>query len=250
MSGMVANYTRSRRKVFFDAKNAVSIVRSARRYGNEATTFQAVERTVDYSLTVVPFDKILTQRSFVEDGLKYVGNWERTSCQMTSEEIKTKLELLPGEIRDYLKGKCNGLLPAGYGWDGKHTNVELARAARIKQLIIGDADFKNITTEVIDIITEDAFITPSGHLTMDWDKSIEFLDRIWPQLRNPDSKLFVFAQNKDISVRLDLNDETELASITIDPIYDRVVVIVTKFIVTEGYPNHGISLELYKRKST
>ncbi len=251
MSESVQNHIGNKRKVLFDIRNAVGIVSSAKRYGPEATTFQSLERNIVFSLTAEKYDKVINQNSFVENGIKFTGHWQRSDRQMTSSEIKWKLMHIAPEIKAYLMGEGSPLLPAGFGWDGKHTNIELARANRIKQLIIGETRFENITSEIIDIITEDAFVTPSKELNLDWDKAIEFDDKIYPLAGNENSQLFIFLQNDDVSTRLDI-DEAEKAkdifSIQPDAKYNRVVVIVTKYITSPNYPNYGISLELYKRR--
>lgn len=246
MSELIANHTEERRKVLFDLRDNASIVQSAKRYGLEATTFQSQERMVVYSLTALKHDRVLDTNTYFHQGLKFIGTWERNNKPMTSQEIADKLKVIPADILHWMLGNGPNLLPAGYGWDGKHTNIELVRSNKIKQLIIGESDFKNITNEVIDIIAESVLVSPTHTLMQDWEKAIPFVNEIYPQSRNEDSKLFVFAQNDEVSVRVPMDDDT--FSFTLDERYDRCIVIVTKYFHSSNYPNYGASLELYKRK--
>lgn len=246
MSELVPNHTELHRKVLFDIRNNVSIVQSARRYGLEATTNQFMDRMVYFSITALRHDRTIDANAYMHHGIKFIGTWERSDKAMTTAEIKEKLSLIPADIVHWLLGNGSNLLPAGYGWDGKHTNIELVRFNKIKQMIIGENDFKNITNEVIDIIAESVLVSPSNILMMDWDKAIPFTKEIYPQTRNHDSKLFVFAQNDECSVRVDMEDDT--FSFELDERYDRCIVVVTKYLTSASHPNYGASIELYKRK--
>ena len=245
MSTFTPNFDGHYRRVLFDSRNNVTVVQSARRHGSLATTFQSNERNVNYILRSCPSDKIIDGKTYIQQGVKFEGHWINGS-PMSSVIIKGKLEKIPKDILAFLLGEGNGLLPAGYGWDGIHTNFELTRVGKIKQLIIGDSNFKNITQEVIDVITESIMGAKTEHLMMDWKNPLPFTNTIYPQPRNPDSKLFVFAQNDEVSIRIDVDDDA--TSFEIPQIYDRCVVVVTKFILSTDYPNHGASIELYKRK--
>lgn len=242
---MIPNHTEERRKVLFDQRNNVSIVQSAKRYGAEATTFQSIERIVFYSLSCFPNDNQLDQFAHFHLGLKFTGHWEKTNTPMTGVEIAEMLTKIPEDITHWLMGNGPNLLPAGYGWDGKHTNSELVRAGKIKQLIIGNGDFKNITNEIIDTITEDVLVTPNSHLMQHWDQALSFTDLIYPDGRNENSQIFVFAQNNDVSVHIPVDNN--IYSIDIHENYDRCIVVVTKYFHSDNYPNYGVSLKLYQR---
>lgn len=243
---MIPNHTEERRCVLFDQQNAVSIVQSAKRYGLEATTYQSMERIVNFSLTALAYDVNPEDNSLLHQGRKFIGRWEKTGTPMSADEIQMKLEAIPQDVVHWLMGNGNNLLPAGYGWDGKHTNIELARAGKIKQLIIGEKNFINITNEVIDEITADILVTPNSNLMQDWNEAIPFTDVIYPTARNEDSKIFVFAQNDEVSVYIPV--DSGIYNFTLDEQYDRCVIVVTKFFHSENYPNYGASLNLYKRK--
>lgn len=243
---MIPNHTEERRKVLFDQRNNVSIIQSAKRYGVEATTFQSMERIVFFSLSCFFHDGVVDEHSLMYQGFKFTGQWEKSNRPMTTMEIKQKIEAIPEDVLHWMLGHGGNLLPAGYGWDGKHTNSELVRAGKIKQLIIGDGDFKNITNEIIDTITEDVLVTPNSYLMQNWDDAIEFEKEIYPDGRNENSQIFIFGQNKDVSVYIPV--DSDIYSFQLAQEYDRMVVVVTKFIHSDNYPNYGVSLKLYKRK--
>ena len=247
MSTFTPNFDGHYRRVLFDSRDNVTVVQSARLHGSLATTFQSNERNVNYILRSSPSDKVIDGKTYTQQGVKFEGHWINGS-PMVSRIIKEKLEKIPKDILAFLLGEGNGLLPAGYGWDGIHTNFELTRIGKIKQLIIGDSDFKNITQEVIDVITESIMGGKPEHLMMDWKNSRPFTNHIYPQPLNQDSKLFVFAQNDEVSVRIDIDANADYFEIP--QIYNRCVVVVTKFISSTDYPNHGASIELYERKVT
>lgn len=243
---MIPNHTEERRKVLFDQRNNVSIIQSAKRYGAEATTFQTMERIVLFSLSCFFHDHTVDQHTYMHQGLKFTGHWEKSNRPMTSAEIKQKIATIPADVLHWMLGNGGNLLPAGYGWDGKHTNSELVRAGKIKQLIIGEGDFKNITSEVIDTITEDVLVTPNSYLMQNWDEAIEFENEIYPDGRTENSQIFIFGQTNDVSVYIPV--DSDIYDFKLDPVYDRMVVVVTKFIRSDNYPNYGVSLKLYKRK--
>lgn len=243
---MIPNHTEERRKVLFDQRNNVSIVQSAKRYGPEATTYQGIERIVAFSLSCFPHDPANDAESYFYHDKKFIGVWEKSGKPMQPNEIAEKLSEIPEDILYWLLGHGPNLLPAGYGWDGKHTNIELVRAGKIKQLIIGDGKFENITTEIIDTITEDVLVTPNTHLMQNWENAIPFTDEIYPGGRNENSQIFVFGQNDDISVYLPM--ESDVYNFQLPEEYNRCIVVITKFLHSDNYPNYGVSLKLYERK--
>lgn len=250
MSSLIPNYDGQIRRVLFDSRNIATAVQSANRYGPSATTYQLEERSLAYTLSSSKNVKIVNPYVFISDGVNFSGTWANGNA-MTSSDIRGKLGLIAKELYQYLIWQGNGLLPAGYGWDGKHTNFELLKAGRVKQLIIGENDFKDITNEDIDSIAESVMTSKNENLMLDWKEAIPFSENIFPQPRNHDSQLFVFYQNDSVSVKVDCGDILNQNHLSLSPPkeYDRVVVIVTKFNTSPRYPNFGASIELFKRKS-
>ena len=244
MSTFTPNFDGTCRRCLFDHKDNVTVVQSAKRQGPLATTFQSNERNVSYTLKATLKDRVIDSRSYIHEGVKFEGEWLNGS-PMSCGIIKDKITKIPIDVLEYLMGKGNGLLPAGYGWDGIHTNFELTRVGKIKQLIIGQSVFKNITQETIDVITKSIMGAKNENLMMDWNKALPFSKAIYPQTMNTDSKLFVFAQNNDLSVMLDIEDD--VASIEIPLEYNRCVVVVTKYLSSTTHPSYGASVELYER---
>ena len=103
MSTFTPNYDGHYRKVLFDVSNNVTVVQSAKRHGNMATTYQSSERNVNYSLRSSPLDrtKTLDDKSFVFKGVKFEGFWTDGGA-MYSSLIRKKLELIPKEILAFL----------------------------------------------------------------------------------------------------------------------------------------------------
>lgn len=249
MSSLISNYDGQIRRILFDIRNVATAVQSANRYGPKATTYQLEERCLYYTLCSSKDSKIINPYVYVSDGIHFTGTWS-DGKSMTANDIKIKLSLIAKDLYAYLIWQGNGLLPAGYGWDGKHTNFELSKAGKVKQLIIGENDFKNITNEDIDIIAESVMTSKNENLMLDWKEALPFTERIFPQPRNVDSQLFVFYQNDTTSIKINCEDIVNQNHLSISPPkeFNRVVVIVTKFNVSTRYPNFGASIELYERK--
>lgn len=167
------------------------------------------------------------------------------------------LHAIPEEVKDYLLGfnpanSHYNLIPAGYGWDGKHTNIELIRSSRVKQLLIGQYEWRGIDETLINRICNESLFTPNRLINTQWDKAhgYEPGEKIFLTKGNEDSEVFIIGQTKDLSelINLPLVETNEGVKYFIpDERFYRYISVVTNVLHKTGHPNYGVKIRLYER---
>lgn len=177
---------------------------------------------------------------------------EKPKGNLNGELVSERLVDIPPDILQYLAGFNNpldryNLLPAGYGWDGVRTGLELSTARKVQQLIIGEHNWEGITDGLITKIQDATIYTPAGMLTLDWDEAT-LIDRssfngdIVGE-RNFESEVFIIGQNKTLSKLL--STDPEIRNFKLPEEFNRCIVIKTNMIKNTRQ-TYGVSIELYK----
>jgi hypothetical protein len=290
MGDLITNHHRYQRQVIFDKKHQVTMIQSARRNPPGCTTYQIVEKNAAYKLISTfltnddePMsvsqikDIVLTKgiENFKEPKWSYAHN-SRVTKGYEDFKIEIRYEAfdgfpervdgltlsrillsIPEEVKDYLFGfnpanSHYNLIPAGYGWDGKHTNIELIRSNRVKQLLIGEYEWRGIDETLIDRICNESLFTPNRLINTQWDKACGYEpgEKIFLTKGNEDSEVFIIGQTKDLSelINLPLIETNEGAKYFIpDERFPRHISVVTNVLHKAGHPNYGVKIRLYER---
>ena len=288
MGELIPNHLRYQRQVIFDKNHQVTMVQSARRSPPGTTTFQLSEKQVAaYKLTSKfskdgePFSIFQVKEILLTQGEEYFSvvseTWGVNSIKFSfkdfdvwighesiannkkliAEEIHYLLRQIPNPVYQYLLGynKPNhyyNLIPEGYGWDGKHTNIELVRANKIKQILIGNYEWRGIDETLINKICDETPFTPNRLINTSWDKAYRYQDgeKIFLKKTNSDSEIFIIGQNNELSELLDISLATSTDGVKFfipDKRYHRYVCVVTNILTQNGHPNYGVTIKLYER---
>ena len=290
MGDLITNHHRYQRQVVFDKKHQVTMIQSARRNPPGCTTYQIVEKNAAYKLisTFLTNDDEPMSVSQIKDIVLTKGienfkepKWSHThNSRVTKGYEDFKIEIryeafdgfpekvdgltldkillsIPEEVKNYLFGfnpanSHYNLIPAGYGWDGKHTNIELIRSNRVKQLLIGEYEWRGIDETLIDRICSESLFTPNRLINTRWDKACSYKpgEKIFLTKGNEDSEIFIIGQTKDLSELIDLplieTDEGVKYFIP-DERFPRHISVVTNVLHKTGHPNYGVKIRLYER---
>lgn len=290
MGDLITNHHRYQRQVIFDKKHQVTMIQSARRNPPGCTTYQIVEKNAAYKLisTFLTNDDEPMLVSQIKDIVltKGIENFKEPKWSYTHNSCATKgyedfkieiryeafdgfpekvdsltlskiLLSIPEEVKDYLFGfnpanSHYNLIPAGYGWDGKHANIELIRSNRVKQLLIGEYEWRGIDETLIDRICNESLFTPNRLINTQWDKAhgYESGEKIFLTKGNEDSEVFIIGQTKDLSelINLPLVETNEGVKYFIpDERFSRHISVVTNVLHKTGHPNYGVKIRLYER---
>ena len=290
MGDLITNHHRYQRQVVFDKKHQVTMIQSARRNPPGCTTYQIVEKNAAYKLisTFLTNDDEPMSVSQIKDIVLTKGienfkepKWSHAhNSRVTKGYEDFKIEIryeafdgfpekvdgstldkillsIPEEVKDYLFGfnpanNHYNLIPAGYGWDGKHTNIELIRSNRVKQLLIGEYEWRGIDETLINRICNESLFTPNRLINTRWDKAHGYSpgEKIFLTKGNEDSEVFIIGQTKDLSELIDLPlfETNEGVKYFIpDERFSRHISVVTNVLHKTGHPNYGVKIRLYER---
>lgn len=281
---LTPNHFHNTRVVYFDQHGLVVSVQECRRNNQqsaESTTFQALERFVNFeisskffykdgsSLPISILGEKLDSGEFSSDNFELIedkdrlcfdyGDWKinfqihvyQPHGNISANLIKDWLNQIPKEVFEYLKGLNErganyNLMPAGFGWDGKHTHLDLFYVHRMRQLLIGTWRW-DIDRKVIDHLSEQYMYSPKHNVADDWKKAV-FLDGVEkiqvPEMGNQ-SELYVFFQNDKHSYH-ETKINKYLKSFNIPEGYDRCVMAVTNQ-STNSSRQHGLAVTLIKK---
>ena len=291
MGEQVPNHQRYFRQVIFDKNNQVTMIQSARRSAPGCTTFQIEEKSSAFKLqchfysleTNEPLSLIDIKDLLIRHGEEYFQDYKQMCFDtelhilykdfravvsyhfigevdriVNGHDIALRLSLIAAPVRAYLLGhnKPNAyynLMPSGYGWDGKVTNIELVRASKVKQLLIGEYMWKGFDEEFVNKICNKALFTTSSLITTSWHKARPINDDqdIHLGKLNPDSEIFIIGQNEEMSELLNppisYDADGQKVFKPLDT-YNRYITIVTNVLISKtGHPNYGVKIKLYER---
>ncbi len=290
MGDLITNHHRYQRQVIFDKKHQVTMIQSARRNPPGCTTYQIVEKNAAYKLisTFLTNDDEPMSVSQIKDIVltKGIENFKEAKWSYAHqsrvirgfEDFKVEIRYegfdsfpekvdgltlsrillsIPEAVKDYLFGfnpanSHYNLIPAGYGWDGKHTNIELIRSNRVKQLLIGQYEWRGIEETLIDRICNEALFTPNRLINTQWEKAYHYHsgEKIFLTKGNEDSEVFIIGQTDDLSelVNLPLGEVSDGAKYFVpDDRFNRYISVVTNVLEKAGHPNYGVKIRLYER---
>lgn len=290
MGDLITNHSRYQRQVVFDNKHQVTMIQSARRNPPGCTTYQIAEKNAAYKLTTTfltnnnePMsvsqikDIVLTKgiENFKEPKWSNTHNscvtkgYEDFKIQICYERfdgfpekvdglmLDKILLSIPEEVKNYLFGfnpanSYYNLIPAGYGWDGKHTNIELIRSNRVKQLLIGQYEWRGMDDTFIDRICNESLFTPNHLINTLWEKAETYKDdeKIFISKGKPNSEIFIIGQTDELSelLHLPIQDENDgVVYFVPNERFNRHVVITTNILSKHSQPSYGVKIKLYKR---
>ena len=282
---LTPNHFHNTRVVYFDQNGLVVSVQECRRHGKnmtEATTFQLLERFVNFEVSCKFFLKDGTWLPIQDLALSLTSN-EWSSEEVSRETLTDKLIIryanysahlqvhtyqpkgniagnriqdwlsnVPKEVLDYLlalnpQGPTYNFLPAGFGWDGRKTHLDLFYMFKMRQLLIGQHRWE-IETPVIESLSEQYAYSPLTQINTDWKqakicrpKSYYDIGKISEQ-----SEVFVFFQNDSMSIH-DKTITRACGSFKIPDGYDRAIVVITNT-TSRDSRQHGLCVRLYKEQ--
>lgn len=177
---------------------------------------------------------------------------EKPAGYMKGILVLERLEVIPPEVLEYLAGFNNpqtnyNLLPAGYGWDGVRTGLELITARKIQQLIIGDYKWEDIEDDLISKIQDASIYTPAKMIELDW-LNAKLINRKEGQAieigaRNSETEIFIIGQNRELSKLL--SSDSTIETFNLPEEFNRCIVIKTNMLKTPKI-TYGVSVELFK----
>lgn len=290
MNDVIPNHSLYQRQVIFDTESQITMVRSAKRTPPCTTTFQGIEHSSTFKLIVnfnnlqgdalsianvrelilkrvddMRFEDAIFEclRDFLRVHFKYFTAEifceyiHQPDRRVAGDEVQTIFSKIPVEIQKYLlafnpyDARYN-LLPEGYGWDGRHTSIEIERANKVKQLLIGEYEWKDIDDDLIERIYQKTLFTPANMLMLSWDKAFKFKDDdiLYLGLTRSDSETIIIGQTKDLSQRIEVDSvPTDKQTFSFKPPkeWDRFIGITTNILAKGDSEHYGIRLRLFQR---
>lgn len=282
---LTPNHFFNTRVVYFDAHGIVASVQECLRRPmdmREPTTFQSLERSVCYEVSskfftpngvALPISEIIEafkagtwdcvekDRWVDRDSLKIDFGDYRVSIvvhayqphgNIRGDRVEAWLNSIPPEIVKYLLAqnpidKAFNYIPAGFGWDGSNSHLELYHMFKMRQLLIGNHRW-DINADLIHSLSQQYVFSTSALVNTDWDKAsiCEKGGSIEVGQTTPTGEIYVFVQNDTFSKLF--SSDSDLHSFTIPEGFDRAVVVKTNMI-TKSSRSYGLAVDLYKEAS-
>lgn len=206
----------------------------------------------------IPFEPLCIERTdhsciyhFNDFFIEFKVYNEKPNGHLNGQLVSERLLDIPNEILIYLAGFNNpfdryNLLPAGFGWDGVRTGMELNTARKIQQLMIGDYIWEGIDEGLITTIQEASTYTPASMMKLNWSNAttIGKNEEIDIGKRNFNSKIYIIGQNSKLSKLLCV--DSDIKTFKLPDEFDRCIVIKTNMIKTPKQ-TYGVCIELYKQ---
>lgn len=283
MADLIPNNQRHSRQVIFDRNNQVTAIQTAKRNPPATTTYQIIDKLSEYKISTTFLDSnqnpiainSIHKRNRGDYKIVHIcagtmalifGDFETIvrhdyinpdTKPLEPRELEALLDLIPLPVKAYLlamntQGERFNLIPDGYGWDGKHSNSELIRANKVKNLLIGEYEWKGFDESLVETICSEALFTPAKHTTTDWHKAVQYNegDPLFIGNVNPNTKVHVFAQTHEMSELLTVslgNDENGYLIYTPDSRYSRYVIVSTAMLYRPDKGDYGVRVKLYER---
>lgn len=282
---LTPNHFHNTRVVYFDQHGLVVSVQECRRHGKnmtEATTFQLLERFVNFEVSCKFFRKDGTwlpiqdlaislaneqwsseeiEREIVDD--KLIIHYQKYRAQIQIHTYQPKgnisgtliedwLTNIPKEVMDFLlalnpQGPTYNFIPAGFGWDGRKTHLDLYYMFKMRQLLIGRQHWE-IETQVIESLSEQYAYSPLAQISTDWKQAKICRPRSYYDIGkiSEQSEVFVFFQNDSMSLH-EKSINREQYSFKIPVGFDRAIVVITNT-TSRDSRQHGLCVRLYKEQ--
>ena len=290
MIEQISNHQKFGRRVVFDKNRNVCMVQNVKRTPPGSTTFQIRDRSASFILNsrffesnmAHPISVLKVKDDFIcwglknlTDGMSYEIDNDSITIRLKTyvavitptwfdseyvdmQSIASMLGLITGELSEIMLyllalndiNQNYNLLPKGYGWDGNHCNLELVKANKVKQLLIGYYKWEGMSEEFIQRICDMVLYSPTGMIQCSWDKAtkIDMDEYVYISKYRPEHEIFVIGQNDEVSQLLSNQAVIDGVSIFKPLEAFKRYVVVTLNVLENHLKNelYGVKIRLYE----